>query len=107
MSSRHRSVVLGVALAALAAAALSIGPSLEGVRAAAETVPARLSDQEFWHLVTDFSEANGTFRSDNLLSNELWLQYVIPDLLRTTKTGRVYMGVGPEQNFTYIAAIKP
>ena len=71
------------------------------------SIPSRLSDQEFWKVVTDFSEPNGYFRSDNLLSNEIWLQYVIPELLSVTKPGQVYMGVGPEQNFTYIAALKP
>jgi hypothetical protein len=70
-------------------------------------IPSRLGDQEFWSLVTEFSEPNGTFRSDNLLSNEIWLQYVIPDLLALAPADRVYMGVGPEQNFTYIAALKP
>src|SRR6185503_4996319 len=70
-------------------------------------LPERLNDQEFWTLVTDFSEPNGYFRSDNLLSNEIWLQYVIPELLSVAQPGRVYMGVGPEQNFTYIAALKP
>ena len=77
----------------------------------APTVPARLpdrlSDAEFWQLITDLSEPGGSFRSDNLLSNEVWLQYVIPELLNVAKPGRVYMGVGPEQNFTYIAALKP
>jgi hypothetical protein len=57
--------------------------------------------------VTDLSEPGGSFRSDNLLSNEVLLQYVIPELLSVSKPGRVYMGVGPEQNFTYIAALKP
>jgi hypothetical protein len=71
------------------------------------TLPDRLTDEQFWALVNDLSEPNGYFRSDNLLSNEVWLQYVIPDLLTITKPGRVYMGVGPEQNFTYIAALKP
>jgi hypothetical protein len=42
-----------------------------------------------------------------LLSNELGLQLVIPELKRTTKAGRVYLGVGPEQNFTYMVATKP
>lgn len=69
--------------------------------------PARLSDSEFWKLSTDLSEDDGIFRSDNLLSNELNFQYVIPDLLKTAKQGRIYMGVGPEQNFTYITALKP
>src|SRR4029077_1086694 len=70
-------------------------------------LPSRLTDQEFWTLVTDLSEPGGSFRSDNLLSNELRLQYVIPDLLRTVPRGRAYIGVGPEQNFAYIAALKP
>jgi hypothetical protein len=76
---------------------------------AAAALPERLSDAEFWKLITDLSEPGGYFRSDNLLSNEVWLQYVIPDLLGVAKggAGRVYMGVGPEQNFTYIAALKP
>jgi hypothetical protein len=73
----------------------------------AETLPERLTDQQFWRLVTDMSELNGTFRSDNLLSNEMWLQAVIPQLTRIAKPDRVYMGVGPEQNFTYIAALRP
>jgi hypothetical protein len=75
--------------------------------AATGALPSRLTDQEFWTLVTDLSEPGGTFRSDNLLSNELRLQFVIPDLLRTVPRGRAYIGVGPEQNFTYIAAVQP
>src|SRR5262247_4001211 len=74
---------------------------------AADTLPSHLSDQEFWKLSSESSEPDGTFRSDNLLSNELYFQYVIPPLNQTAKAGRVYMGVGPEQNFTYISAIKP
>ena len=74
---------------------------------AAETIPTQLSDQEFWKLSSEFSEVDGTFRSDNLLSNESYFQYVIPQLNATLKSGNVYMGVGPEQNFTYIAALKP
>ena len=70
-------------------------------------LPTRLTDAEFWALINELSEPGGSFRSDNLLSNEVWLQYVIPDLLNVAKPGRVYMGVGPEQNFTYIAALKP
>jgi hypothetical protein len=70
-------------------------------------LPDRLSDAEFWKLIGDLSEPGGHFRSDNLLSNEVWLQYVIPELLDAARPGRVYMGVGPEQNFTYIAALKP
>jgi hypothetical protein len=82
-------------------------PPAPGPAPASATLPDRLSDEEFWKLVNDLSEPGGSFRSDNLLSNEVWLQYVIPELLNVVKPGRVYMGVGPEQNFTYIAALKP
>src|SRR5688572_12463513 len=75
--------------------------------AGAQALPTQLSDEEFWKLSSDLSEPDGTFRSDNLLSNELWFQYVIPELTQTARQGRVYLGVGPEQNFTYIAALKP
>jgi hypothetical protein len=74
---------------------------------AAVPVPAQLTDQQFWNLSKNSSEEDGYFRSDNLLSNETSFQYVIPDLLKTAKQGRVYLGVGPEQNFTYMAALKP
>jgi hypothetical protein len=74
---------------------------------AAPPTPAQLTDAEFWKLSSAFSEQDGTFRSDNLLSNETRMQVVIPELLQTAQQGRVYMGVGPEQNFTYIAALKP
>jgi hypothetical protein len=73
----------------------------------APALPSRLSDAEFWKLVTDFSEANGYFQSDNFVGNELSFQWVIPELRRTVKPGGVYLGVGPDQNFTYIAATQP
>jgi hypothetical protein len=76
-------------------------------RAKAASVPTQLSDQQFWSLSKDSSEEDGFFRSDNLLSNETSFQEILPGLLRVAKPSRVYMGVGPEQNFTYIAALKP
>jgi hypothetical protein len=72
-----------------------------------ETLPARLTDQEFWSMITDFSESGGYFPSDNFLSNESGYQNVIPALVKTLKPGGVYIGVGPEQNFTYIVALQP
>jgi hypothetical protein len=85
-------------------------PAAAGAAASMAEVPARLSDQQFWRLIEDSSEPGGYFRSENitnLTSNELWFQYVIPDLVARTRPGAVYLGVGPEQNFTYIAAVKP
>src|SRR5438876_12009692 len=74
---------------------------------AADAIPSEISDQELWRMVTAMSEPDGQFRFENFLSNELQYQFVIPTLKSTTRSGGVYMGVGPEQNFTYIAALKP
>src|SRR5215831_4242775 len=74
---------------------------------AAEPLPAKLSDEAFWKAITDFSEEGGFFRFENFLSNELGFQFVIPGLKDLTKPGGVYLGVGPEQNFTYIVAVAP
>ncbi len=71
------------------------------------TIPARLTDKELWQLNADLSEAGGYFRSDNFLSNETGFQAVIPSLREAIKPGGVYVGVGPEQNFTYIVALQP
>jgi hypothetical protein len=70
-------------------------------------LPERLTDEQFWTIISDSSESGGSFRSDNLLSNELQMQHVIPELIKTAPPGRAYLGVGPEQNFTYISALKP
>jgi hypothetical protein len=68
---------------------------------------ADVSDAAFWHMVSEFSEAGGSFPAQNFVSNELAFQTVLPALKRTIKTGGVYLGVGPDQNFTYIAALRP
>jgi hypothetical protein len=73
----------------------------------AQGLPARLTDQEFWKLVTSSSEADGFFQSDNLVSNELTMQQIIPELVKQRAPSGVYLGVGPDQNFTYIAAMRP
>src|SRR6266850_1396822 len=93
-------VSLSVATSLLTMTYLSVGH-------AAAKLPARLTDLEFWQLSNDSSEPDGYFRSDNLTSNELGFLHVIPDLVTRTKPGEAYLGVGPEQNYTYMAAVKP
>jgi hypothetical protein len=66
-----------------------------------------LTDAEFWRLATDLSEPDGTFHSENLVSNEQRFQEIIPALIKAVVPGRTYVGVGSEQNFTYIAATRP
>jgi hypothetical protein len=74
--------------------------------ARAADLPGRISDAEFWQMVTDFSEAGGRFQLQ-YMSNEDSLQFVIPALKETVRRDGVYIGVGTEQNFTYIAALHP
>jgi hypothetical protein len=71
------------------------------------SLPTSLTDREFWDFFTTMSEEGGSFPSENFVSNEQTYQHVIPTLKRTVTPGGVYLGVGPEQNFTYIANIKP
>ena len=52
-------------------------------------LPARLSDAEFWNLVTRLSEPPGEFRSENFVSNESQFQFVIPGLIAASEPGQV------------------
>lgn len=74
---------------------------------AANRLPAQLADSTFWRLVTGLSEPGGWFRSENYVSNETEWQYVVAPLERLVPAGHAYLGVGPEQNFTYLAALEP
>ena len=74
---------------------------------AADTLPVQLSDADYWKMISDFSEPNGYFQHEIITSNETSYQSVLPQLVRTARIGGVYLGVGPEQNFTYIAALQP
>jgi hypothetical protein len=77
-------------------------------QAPAPSLPDRLSDAEFFNLVSEISEPGGVFRlSDNFTSNEMEVGRVFTMLRERGVAGGVYLGVGPEQNLTYIAAIRP
>jgi hypothetical protein len=104
--SEARRAISRVGLLAIAAASLllCITPTSRHV---AQGIPERLDDREFWAMVTTFSEPGGFFRSDNLVSNETTFQHVIPVLQRQLGPSSAYLGVGPDQNFTYIVALKP
>jgi hypothetical protein len=93
----------GARAALLVLALLLVGP---GEPTAGRRDDARLTDTQLWEMFTDFSEPNGEFHSDNLVSNELSFQRVIPDLQKTATDG-AYLGVGPDQNFTYMVAVRP
>jgi hypothetical protein len=68
--------------------------------------PPALTDIDFWSLVTGLSEAGGVF-AQQLMSNEDSVNFVVPRLKETIRPGGIYVGVGSEQNFTYVAATQP
>jgi hypothetical protein len=57
--------------------------------------------------IASLSERGGYFDTDNLISNEASYLQVLPDLERRGIHGGAYIGVGPDQNFSYIAAMRP
>ena len=105
-SRSKRSIEAGAAIAGiLLAALLPVAPA--AVRGTAPVAASRLTDQEFWKLASGFSEPDGTFHSENLVSNEADFQSLLPQLEATAVSGRAYVGVGSEQNFSYIATVRP
>jgi hypothetical protein len=99
LTMRRHIASIAVALAA----AVLFAPSLH----AADTLPAEISDKAFWQMINNFSERGGSFDFEMFMSNEVTFQEILPNLLKIVAPGGVYLGVGPEQNFTYIAALRP
>ncbi|MGH9889020.1 MAG: hypothetical protein ACREBE_26040 [bacterium] len=80
----------------------------QGSVSSPNAIPQRLADAEYWKLLSDISEPGGYFRiEDNYTSNEMEVGQLFTMLRTSGVNGDVYMGVGPEQNFTYIAAVRP
>ena len=93
--------------AAIIVAVTSLLPMFAGAMIVqTPALPAEISDKDFWRMIVDLSEPGGTYPYENFVSNELEYQDVIPALRATTKPGGVYIGVGPEQNFTYAAVLQ-
>ena len=68
-------------------------------------LPPSLSDADFWKLSGTLSEPAGRFDlSENLVSNE---PLFVENVRHLRRMGGAYIGVGPEQNFSYIARVRP
>ncbi len=94
---RRRLPALLVTLALAAAPAAAQAPDF-----------ARLTrSTDFSRLVARLSEDAGFFDSDNLVSNETSYLHVFGRLRALGVRGGAYIGVGPEQSFSYIAETRP
>ena len=61
----------------------------------------------FAELYHRLSERGGYFDSDNLISNETSYLHALDEMRRLGVKGGAFIGVGPDQSFSYIAEIKP
>src|SRR5215471_209181 len=68
---------------------------------------ASKNHEHFLQLINQLSEPGGFFDSDNLISNETSYLHVLGKMREMGIQGGVYIGVGPDQNFSYIAKIRP
>jgi hypothetical protein len=103
---RRRALAALTALVALPLTACD-GRAQAGTAPAARSVrelPA-LSDSAWAGLVQSLSEEGGYFDTDNLISNERSYLHVVGPLRRMR--GGAYIGVGPDQSFSYLAAARP
>ena len=66
-----------------------------------------IPDSTFGRLIEDFSEPERYFDTDNLISNEATYLEVVEALPVYGIVGGAYLGVGPGQNFSYIAHVRP
>ena len=113
MSPRFRSMpwLLAAIAAAILTGSLAIGDATRASTRAAYASPLALSptpaDSAFARLVQRLSEPGGYFDSDNLISNETSYLHVLDGMRRLKVQGGAYIGVGPDQNFSYIARIRP
>ncbi|HKO16974.1 MAG TPA: hypothetical protein VJU87_12095 [Gemmatimonadaceae bacterium] len=64
-------------------------------------------ESSFARLVAQLSEPGGFFDSDNIISNETSYLQVLDAMRRIGVHGGAYIGVGPDQNFSYMAAVHP
>ena len=94
------------------AAASAIVPE-QPAAAASDPVPAAdpmapaMTDGDLGGLINALSEPTGDFPSDNFVSNETSYLHVTPAMLDEKMRGKAYVGVGPEQNLTYVAMMQP
>lgn len=78
-----------------------------GTAKIALSTPRGLSNEEFGRLSKELSESGGYFDTDNLISNEASYLHVMGRLKKLGVQGGAYIGVGPDQNFSYMAQIRP
>jgi hypothetical protein len=97
-----RALMAAFGLLAISGVGLARGVATRGI----QIVTIR-DDTTFAGTIARLSEPAGYFDSDNLISNETSYLHAVSHLRSGGVSGGAYIGVGPDQNFSYIAAIRP
>ena len=101
---RRRSLASFLLAGVLALAPAPARGQTRSAPAAVRDLPA-LTDSAWSALVLSLSEDGGFFDTDNLISNERSYLHVLGPL--RAMRGGAYIGVGPDQSFSYLAAARP
>ena len=115
MDRRHERTTGGVRFALLLGVLTGVACGDPGPLPEAGPVPepavvrdlTPIPDTQWVRLVTSLSEPGGYFDTDNLISNETSYLHVLGPMRRLGVRGGAYVGVGPDQNFSYIAVQRP
>ncbi len=94
-------------IAVLAIWSALLAPTAAQAQRPQRTANARGVDTSFAATVQRLSEPGGYFDSDNLISNETSYLHVVPRLKSMGVRGGAFVGVGPDQSYSYIAVIRP
>jgi hypothetical protein len=97
-----RGLLVAAALLVVSGAGLARGVATRDIQAATFR-----GDTSFAGTIARLSEAPGYFDSDNLISNETSYLHAVSHLRSGRVNGGAFVGVGPDQSFSYIAAIRP
>src|SRR5438067_8869028 len=101
----RRTAIFGTGLTVLLIFAAATVPWTREQPQAATDVS--VSIEQFGRYVDQWSEPEGYFDSDNFISNETSYLHVVDQLQQRVKPGGIYLGVGPDQNFSYIVHTRP
>ena len=99
---RHR-----LLLALILGSFTMLGACRSGTPFTTDLTADSISTSGFAGISAALSDSGGYFDTDNLISNERSVLHAVSDLETRGIRGGVYLGVGPDQSFNYIAQIEP
>ncbi|HEX5830170.1 MAG TPA: hypothetical protein VFY16_04255 [Gemmatimonadaceae bacterium] len=101
-----RGIALALSVVACGTQGTAVPEAAAGTARRATSLPSP-ADTSFGGVISRLSEPGGYFDTDNLISNEASYLHAVSTLRQLGVRGGAFLGVGPDQNFSYVAAIRP